>query len=101
MSRTFAYIRVSKYSQDTDNQIGEIEASGFSVEPHRIIKETISGSMPINKREGFSLLLDKMEKGDILVVTKLDRLGRNAIDVSGTVAQGNCMKDQNTKIIVS
>lgn len=86
MSRTFAYIRVSKYSQDTDNQIGEIEASGFSVEPHRIIKETISGSMPINKREGFSLLLDKMEKGDILVVTKLDRLGRNAIDVSGTVA---------------
>ena len=28
-----------------------------------------------------------MEKGDILVVTKLDRLGRDAIDVSTTVAK--------------
>ena len=42
--------------------------------------------MPINRRKGFARLLDKMEKGDILVVTKLDRLGRNAIDVSSTVA---------------
>lgn len=30
MSRTFAYIRVSKYSQDADNQIGEMETAGFS-----------------------------------------------------------------------
>lgn len=86
MSRTFAYIRVSKYNQETENQIGEIEAAGFSIESHRIIKEIISGSMPINRRKGFARLLDKMEKGDILVVTKLDRLGRNAIDVSSTVA---------------
>lgn len=86
MSRTFAYIRVSKYSQDADNQIGEIEAAGFSVEPHRIIRETISGYVPINERKEFARLLDKMEKNDILVVTKLDRLGRNAINVSSTVA---------------
>ena len=69
MSRTFAYIRVSKYSQDTDNQIGEIETAGFSVEPHRIIREIISGSVPTNKRKGFSRLLDKIEKNDILVVS--------------------------------
>ena len=86
MSRTFAYIRVSKYNQETENQIGEIEAAGFSIESHRIIKEIISGSMPINRRKGFTRLLDKMEKGDTLVVTKLDRLGRNAIDVSSTVS---------------
>ena len=42
--------------------------------------------MPINRRKGFTRLLDKMEKGDTLVVTKLDRLGRNAIDVSSTVS---------------
>ena len=49
--------------------------------------ETISGSMSIEQRNGFARLLDKMERGDVLVVTKLDRLGRDAIDVSTTVAK--------------
>jgi putative DNA-invertase from lambdoid prophage Rac len=31
--------------------------------------------------------MEKMEQGDVLIVTKLDRLGRNAIDVSSTVAR--------------
>jgi putative DNA-invertase from lambdoid prophage Rac len=30
-------------------------------------------------------LLDRLENGDVLVVTKLDRLGRNAMDVRTTV----------------
>ena len=87
MSRTFAYARVSTVDQTPENQIQEIKAAGFSIEPHRIITETISGSMAIAQREGFSKLLDRMEKGDVLIVTKLDRLGRNAIDVSTTVAK--------------
>ena len=32
-------------------------------------------------------LLDRLEADDVLVVTKLDRLGRNAIDVTQTVAK--------------
>ncbi|MEJ8476296.1 recombinase family protein [Roseibium algae] len=87
MSRTFAYARVSTFDQTPENQIREIEAAGFAVEPHRIVAETISGSMAIAQREGFSKLLDRMEKGDVLIVTKLDRLGRDAIDVSTTVAK--------------
>jgi putative DNA-invertase from lambdoid prophage Rac len=87
MSRTFAYARVSTFDQTPENQIREIEAAGFAVEPHRTITETISGSMAITQREGFSKLLDRMEKGDVLIVTKLDRLGRDAIDVSTTVAK--------------
>ena len=87
MSRTFAYARVSTFDQTPENQIREIKAAGFAVEQHRIITETISGSMAIAQREGFSKLLDRMEKGDVLIVTKLDRLGRDAIDVSTTVAQ--------------
>jgi putative DNA-invertase from lambdoid prophage Rac len=31
--------------------------------------------------------MDKRERGDVLIVTKLDRLGRDAIDVSTTVAK--------------
>ena len=87
MPRTFAYARVSTIQQETGNQIKEIEAAGFVIEEHRIITEKISGSMPIARRKGFTRLLDKMEKGDVLVVTKMDRLGRNAIDVSTTVAK--------------
>lgn len=87
MSRTFAYARVSTFDQTPENQIREIVAAGFAVEQHRIITETISGSMAIAQREGFSKLLDRMEKGDVLIVTKLDRLGRDAIDVSTTVAK--------------
>ena len=87
MSGTFAYTRVSTIEQNPVNQIREIEAAGFGIEPHRIVTETISGSMAIAQREGFSRLIDRMEKGDVLVVTKLDRLGRDAVDVSTTVAK--------------
>lgn len=85
MSRTFAYLRVSTSDQTTDNQLGEITASGFTVDPRRVIKETISGSVPAKERPAFGALVGKLEDGDILVVTKLDRLGRNAMDVRATV----------------
>ena len=87
MSRIFAYARVSTIEQDTQNQIAEIKAAGFTVKQHRIIAETVSGSVAIAKRLEFSRLLEKMEQGDVLIVTKLDRLGRDAIDVSSTVAR--------------
>lgn len=41
--------------------------------------------MAASERAGFGKLLNKLEAGDVLVVTKLDRLGRNAMDVRGTV----------------
>src|SRR5690606_14599459 len=85
MPRTFAYVRVYTTGQTTENQIQEIKAAGYHIEPRRIVTETVSGSTAIAQRRGFSRLLDKMEAGDILIVTKLDRLGRDAIDVSSTV----------------
>lgn len=85
MSRVFAYCRVSTNEQNTDNQRHEIEAAGFAVDRRRLIEESISGSVAASERPGFQKLLDRMEDGDILVVTKLDRLGRNAMDVRATV----------------
>jgi putative DNA-invertase from lambdoid prophage Rac len=85
MARTFAYCRVSTADQTTDNQVREIEAAGFKVDPKRVIVETVSGSVATAKRKGFSKLLDRMEENDVLVVTKLDRLGRNAMDVQAAV----------------
>lgn len=85
MSRTFAYCRVSTNDQTTDNQVREIETGGFHVDAKRIIVETVSGSVPAAERTGFAKLVDRFESGDILIVTKLDRLGRNAMDVRMTV----------------
>lgn len=85
MSRTFAYCRVSTQQQTTDNQISEIESAGFKVEPHRVVVETISGSTAAMERVGFARLMDRLERDDVLIVTKLDRLGRNAMDVRLTV----------------
>lgn len=85
MSRVFAYCRVSTTDQTTENQLQEIAAAGFAVDPRRAIEETISGSVAASERPGFGRLVDKLEAGDVLVVTKLDRLGRNAMDVRATV----------------
>ena len=85
MSRVFAYCRVSTVDQTTENQVREIAAAGFSITAGRTITETVSGSVAAVKREGFGLLMNKLESGDVLVVTKLDRLGRNAMDVRATV----------------
>lgn len=85
MSRTFVYARVSTADQHTANQIQEIQAAGFAVDKKRIITESISGSVAAKERPGFRKLLEKIEEGDVLIVTKLDRLGRNAMDVRSTV----------------
>ncbi|MCC8380068.1 recombinase family protein [Xenorhabdus sp. PB30.3] len=87
MSRVFAYCRVSTLEQTTENQRREIEAAGFTVRPQRLIEEQISGSVAASERPGFARLLDRMENGDVLIVTKLDRLGRDAMDVRKTVEQ--------------
>ena len=85
MSRTFIYARVSTPDQSTDNQIMEIEAAGFTVNPRRIVVECISGGVTANARPAFSKLIDRLEPDDILIVTKLDRLGRNSMDLRATV----------------
>jgi putative DNA-invertase from lambdoid prophage Rac len=87
MSRTFIYARVSTLDQNTDNQVHEIESAGFAVDKRRIVRESISGSVAASKRPQFARLLDRLEPSDVLIVTKLDRLGRNAMDVRATVEQ--------------
>ncbi|WP_428887880.1 recombinase family protein [Enterobacter hormaechei] len=87
MSRVFAYCRVSTLEQTTENQRREIESAGFAVKPQRLIEEHISGSVTASERPEFARLLDRMENGDVLIVTKLDRLGRNAMDIRKTVEQ--------------
>lgn len=85
MSRTFLYARVSTTDQKVLNQELEVAAAGFAVAPHRVFNEIISGSVAACERPVFQRLLDRLEACDVLIVTKLDRLGRNALDVRSTV----------------
>lgn len=76
---------ISTLEQNTENQRREIEAADFAIRPQRLIEEYISGSVTAAERPGFMRLLDRMENDDVLIVTKLDRLGRNAMDIRKTV----------------
>jgi len=91
MARTFLYARVSTADQTTDNQLLEARTGGFTVQPRHTVTETISGSVPAAERPGFAKLLDRLDEDDILIVTKLDRLGRNTADVLGTVERLSAM----------
>ena len=83
--RVFAYARVSTVEQVTENQREQIARAGYSIRPKFFIEEQISGSVPAAQRPGFQRLLERMDEGDTLVVTKLDRIGRDSIDVQQTV----------------
>ncbi len=84
--RTFIYSRVSTNNQTTTNQILEIKQRGYEVPDSRIVEEVICGTTQAMYRPQFKNLIDnKMESGDKLVVLKLDRLGRDSIDVKQTV----------------
>ena len=84
--RTFAYCRVSTRDQNNSNQILKIREAGYQVEDHRVVEESISGSVAAMDRPEFANLVNnRMESGDCLVVQKLDRLGRSNIDVESTI----------------
>ena len=83
--RVFAYARVSTVEQVTENQREQISRAGYSIRPKFFIGEQSSGSVPAAQRPGFQRLLERMDEGDTLVVTKLDRIGRDSIDVQQTV----------------
>ncbi|MFN3677561.1 MAG: recombinase family protein [Sphingomonas pseudosanguinis] len=87
LAPTFAYVWVSTVGQTAENQVQEITAACFAIEPHRIIAGTVSGSVAALARKGFARLLDRLEKGDVLIVTKLGLLWRDAIGFGTTVRQ--------------
>ena len=76
-SRLFEYARVSTSQQSLDIQIKVLKESG--VKPCRIFTDKISGST--KERSGLELIILKVEKGDCILVTKLDRLGRDTADM--------------------
>ena len=80
----FAYGRVSTKDQTTENQRMEIERAGFKID-YWFNDEGVSGSSHASQRPQFRALLGQIRNGETLIVTKLDRLGRDAQDVLSTM----------------
>ncbi len=91
----FGYGRVSTSQQDTENQRLELEQAGWTFDFW--FTDVVSGKVPALQRKAFSEMLSKIRDGETLVVAKLDRLGRDAIDVLQTV---RAMAERNIKVIV-
>jgi DNA invertase Pin-like site-specific DNA recombinase len=80
----FGYGRVSTKEQTTENQRREIEAAGYTVD-YWHADEGVSGKITAVQRPQFAKMLGQIRDGETLVVTKLDRLGRDAQDVGATI----------------
>ncbi|MBB2164643.1 recombinase family protein [Gluconacetobacter sp. 1b LMG 1731] len=81
--RRFGYARVSTEGQTNDPQILSLRREGLSDD--MIIQDIISGGVPALSRPGMSSLLRILKSGDSLVAAKLDRLGRDTVDVIGLI----------------
>jgi len=81
--RLFGYARVSTSKQSLDLQKQTLKKAG--VQESRIFCDQSTGGNV--ERSGLNSLLIKVEEGDIVIVTKLDRLGRNTADMTNLINQ--------------
>ena len=71
--KIYGYARVSSTDQNLDRQLDSL--TSFGVEPNNIFKDKVSGKN--FDRDGYLKMIAALRKGDLLVITDIDRLGRN------------------------
>jgi DNA invertase Pin-like site-specific DNA recombinase len=76
----YGYARVSTTDQSLETQIERLMAAGCKL----VRREKISGKTTTGRTE-LQVLMDFIDPGDVLMVVKLDRLGRNTRDVLNLV----------------
>lgn len=96
----FGYMRIStqKEKQTTDRQriILKQYATDNNFIFDQIVEERISGTIQAEHRPQFNILKDKLRENDILIITDIDRLGRNADDV---IMQFKKLKSEGIRVI--
>ena len=96
----FAYMRIStqKEKQTTDRQRITLEqyATENKFKFDEIAEERISGTIKAEHRPQFNILKEKLRENDILIITDIDRLGRNADDV---IMEFKRLKSEGIRII--
>ena len=74
---TYAYVRVSSLDQNEDRQLIEMQKLG--IPPKHIYIDKQSGK-DFN-RPNYTKLVKHLQKGDLLYILSIDRLGRNYIEI--------------------
>jgi DNA invertase Pin-like site-specific DNA recombinase len=83
LMRLFGYARVSTSQQSLDIQVNALKEAG--VKANRLFTDKMTGTTA--NREGLNLLQVKVEEGDVILVKKLDRLGRDTADMIQLIKQ--------------
>ncbi|MEY4331725.1 MAG: hypothetical protein RLZZ196_463 [Bacteroidota bacterium] len=86
--RLFGYARVSTSKQSLELQKQALKNAG--VKESRIFFDKSTGSNV--ERAGLNSLLVKVEEGDTVLITKLDRLGRDTADMINLIKEFNQMQ---------
>jgi DNA invertase Pin-like site-specific DNA recombinase len=76
----YGYARVSTRDQDLAAQEAELMAAGCA----KVFKEKVSGAK--TDRAELAKLLRRIEAGDVLIITRLDRLARSTRDLLNVIA---------------
>ena len=69
--------RVNTTHQNTDSQVDELKADGCE----EVFFEKVSSTAPLEQRHQFRACLSVLRQGDLLYVSKLDRMGRTQVEV--------------------
>ena len=86
------YARVSTSSQNLENQIDQLKDAGCK----KIFSEKRSGKNKADRQQ-FNFMMDFVREGDILFITKLDRLARSVIDLQNIA---KFLEDKNVDLKV-
>src|SRR5262245_29823703 len=79
--RLIGYARVSTYGQTLDNRLEQLRAAGCS--GRNIYREKVTGAH--SDRRQLLRMLGKLSPGDVVTVTRIDRLARSTFDLFGIV----------------
>src|SRR6201996_691797 len=78
----FGYARVSTYGQTLDSQLEQLRAAGCTA---KIYREKVTGAH--NDRRELLKMLKNLAPGDVVTVTRIDRLARSTFDLYTIVKQ--------------
>ena len=83
MPRYFATLRVSRDTQDVDNQrLGILKyANTHHLHPVQFVDETVSRSVPWQERDFGKLLLERCEAGDTILAAEFSRIAGSPMQV--------------------
>src|SRR5919107_1309549 len=79
--RLIGYARVSTYGQTLDTQLQQLRAAGCS--SRNIYREKVTGAR--GDRRELLRMPDRLAPGDVVTVTRIDRLARSTFDLFGII----------------